>query len=264
MRYKGGSQMKIGNGTSLNAVNMQMKKSNNQDGQVKSIQKQISNNKEQLQKLSENKEMSIEQKAEKKKELQQQMQDLNKQLMQRQQEIQKEKQIRPAEKQAPKTGTEKSNAGNMGTATMQGIIGASSMMSQIKTTSAVKSSMEGRSKILEVEIKLDGGRGAATEHKEAELVELNGKIKDVDKNISEQISDVNKTLEESKESDNSVKRDTDKKDDEKIKDSGETTVSKENDIREEKNISQANEDEAISENSVSYSERNHQTLDVKA
>lgn len=69
-------------------------------------------------------------------------------------------------------------------------------MKQAKTVQSVKTRLEGRTSVLESEIKTDGGRGS-TEKKEEELARLNGRIKDASSHMMKRASDVKRTLEKS-------------------------------------------------------------------
>lgn len=156
-----------------------------QDEQIKSLQQQIENVQKQLQSLSENKNISPEEKMEKKKELQQRIQEINKQISQRKIEIQREKrEAARAENQTENAQIKvDENKAVMGAETMQGLVEAESSMKQIHMVGSVKADMEGRAKVLEIEIETDKGRGGATEKKEEALSKLKGQL-------SENISDV--------------------------------------------------------------------------
>lgn len=234
-------------GYNVSYVDMKFGLGNNQDSQMKSLQSQIKNVQEQLQKLSENEDMSLEEKMKKRKELQQQEQDLNNQFMQRKLEIHKEKQSQESENQKPQTEYKNSNSDNMETSTMQGLISASNAMSQIKITGAVKTRMEGTSRVLKSEIKLDKSRGVSIEHKEAELSELNNRIQSTTKHIMKQVSDINRTLKESKESSKIFEKDTDK--------------TKEKEKKEQVDENDVSIGEAVSQTSGSSSE--YRPIDIK-
>jgi hypothetical protein len=212
--------MIIGNNIQANHPSYNFRRTglgNSQDAQLKSIQDQITRVQKEMQKLAENKGMSLEQKMDKKKELEQQLQDLNKQALQRQSEIQKEQKAPKTQQQESMQNSQESDADSMGAAKMQGIISAATAMAQVKTLGTVKNNMEGQAGVLGIEIKLDQERGASVEHKEAKLADLQDKINSTASNMMKQISDVDKTLEESK---NSTQDTIDKKDTNKEKAAG--------------------------------------------
>lgn len=198
--------MKITNGMGINSSNYsQMQTANgvNQDSQLKSIQKQIENVQKQLQSLSSNEKMSVEEKMNKREELQQQLQDLNNQISQRKMEIMQEKREKSAgmvEKPEISQGnTGKQEFDVVGTTALQGIVSTDISMKQVKTVQSVKTGMERRTAVLESEIKMNKGRGGATENKETELTELNERINTSSKDIMDKMSDIDAKIEKSQE-----------------------------------------------------------------
>lgn len=178
----------------------------NQDSRLKAIQKQIEKVQEQLQNLSNNKEMSMKEKMNKRKELQEKLQDLNRQMFQIKIEIRQEKQEKSAanaknpDLAQENTGRQELSA--MRTSTMQGIIHADTSMRQMETVQSVRTNMKGKAGVLENEIKMDTGRGCPTEEKEAELAALNDRIDTASADMMTQISDINATLEKSRNESN--------------------------------------------------------------
>ncbi|WP_349947566.1 FlxA-like family protein [Lacrimispora sp. BS-2] len=192
----------ITSGYSANYGQVQKINSGNQDSRLKSIQDQIDEVQKQLQSLSNNEKISVEQKMTRQKELQQQLQDLNKQLSQRKVEIQQEKR----EKATAKVNKQETVSPNMdkqdfqmvGADFMQSMVRADTSIKQANVTQSVKNGMEGRAGVLEREIITDRGRGS-TEKKEAELAKVNEHIKDASYNMLKRASDINTTLEKTKE-----------------------------------------------------------------
>lgn len=199
--------MRIGASTGTHSTanhQVQNTSNTNQDSRMKAIQDQITNVQQQLQSLSNNDGMSAEAKKNKRTELEQQLQDLNRQMMQRKTEIQQEK----MEKAAAESDTRDSaqdidgqKSAVMGTASMQSLISADASMKQVNSVQAVKTDMEGKAGVLEIEIKLDSSRGGSTAKKAEELANLNGRIHDATAGMMNKISDIKTTLEESKEDD---------------------------------------------------------------
>lgn len=173
----------------------------NQDKQIKSIQKQIENVQNQLQSLSDNKDMSPKEMMEKRKELQQQIQNLNNQLSQRKMEIQQEKLVvtKVEKQEISQSSTTKDDYATIETGTMQGLISADASLKQVNSVQSTKTSMEGKAKVLKIEIEIDKERGGSTERKEAELAELNDRINTTSTDIMDRISNINTELEKSVE-----------------------------------------------------------------
>ena len=172
----------------------------NQDNYIKSLQKQIENVQKQLQSLSENNQMPPKEKMERRKILQQQIQDLNRQIAQRKIEIQQEK-LAAATKEEKQGSRQKSKVkgdpSTPETADMQGLIRADSSMKQVNTLHSVKTKLEGKSRVLENEIKLS--RGGPTERKGAELSKLKDRIRDASDDIMDKISDISEELDEAED-----------------------------------------------------------------
>lgn len=144
------------------------------DATSKSIQKQIANAQKQLQELSENNTMSSEEKMKKRQELQKQISVLNNQLRQHQIEVRKKEQQKKqsAEKESQQTTADKNHNTGMSQASMQSLISADSAMNQAEVQGNVAAQMNGRADVLEIEIKLDGGRGNSVEAKQEELADV--------------------------------------------------------------------------------------------
>ncbi len=161
------------------------------DSISKGIQSQIANAQKKLQELSENKDMSLEEKMKRRQEIQQEITSLNQQLRQHQIEQRKERQQKAASEEDDKSrkngNQNKTPKGNYGMSqeAMTAIISADSSMKQAKAQGSIASRMEGRTRVLESEIKADKVRGGNTEAKEAELADLQERVqKTADSQIS--------------------------------------------------------------------------------
>ena len=159
------------------------------DSYSRNIQNQITNAQKQLQELSSNEDMTLEEKMKKRQEIQQQISDLNMQLRQHQME-----QRRAAMGGQGKQQTKGSsmgdllggtgNAGNtkagsksagLSQASMTAMISADSAIKQAKVQGSVATKMEGRSGVLQSEIKMDQAIGGNTQKNEEELAEVEQK-----------------------------------------------------------------------------------------
>lgn len=204
----------------INGTNAQvgaMKMTHATDSVSKNIQNQIANAQKQLQELSSNKDMSLEEKMKKRQEIQQQITDLNNQLRQHQAEQRKEKQQAKGSSMDDMLGSSKKTATKAGKqsaelsqASMKAMISADSAMSQAQVQGSVATKMEGRAGVLESEIKMDKGRGASTEAKEAELAELEQKAAVATSSQMNILATANKEMEEAAKADQQTTKTDDK------------------------------------------------------
>lgn len=193
-----------GNTTGVSSFRIEMNKDS--DPFSKSIQSQIANAQKQMQELGDNKDMSPEEKMKKRQEIQQQITDLQNQLRQHQIEQRKESQKKNAPSMTDMLGgnsqhgkSGKSSAG-MSSASMQAIISADISMDQVKVQGAVKADMDGKSGILESEIKLDEARGEDTTKKKEALADLESKAQDLTSSQLNTLSDASAELKKAAES----------------------------------------------------------------
>lgn len=159
------------------------------DSYSRNIQNQITNAQKRLQELSSNEDMTLEERMKKRQEIQQQISDLNMQLRQHQME-----QRRAAMGGQGKQQTKGSpmgdllggtgNAGNtkagsksagLSQVSMTAMISADSAIKQARVQGSVATKMEGRSGVLQSEIKMDQAIGGNTQKKEEELAEVEQK-----------------------------------------------------------------------------------------
>ena len=196
------------------------------DSYSRNIQNQITNAQKQLQELSSNEDMTLEEKMKKRQEIQQQISDLNMQLRQHQME-----QRRAAMGGQGKQQTKGSsmgdllggtgNAGNtkaggksagLSQASMTAMISADSAIKQAKVQGSVATKMEGRSGVLQSEIKMDQAIGGNTQKKEEELAEVEQKAQAAASSQFSTLADANRTMEEAaKEDSRKEKEDKDAK-----------------------------------------------------
>lgn len=185
------------------------------DSACRDIQKQIEQTQKRLSDLSENEEMPIEEKMKKRQEIQKEITELNQQLRQRQIEVRKQAQQQKKENTADrqngreqKTQSGAAGAGSgMSGAGMQAMISADISMKQAQVQGRVATQLEGRSHVLESEIKMDKSRGSDTSKKEEELADLKQSIQDVSASQGETLAEAGKTLREASKEEQESKAD---------------------------------------------------------
>lgn len=140
----------------------------------KQIQSQILKAQQSLQKLSSNEEMSVEEKMERRQELQKQIADLNSQLRQHQMELRKEKQKENSSSVNEMLGSkgEKEENPGLSQSGIKSMISADFAVSQAQLQGDVAAKLEGASRVLRSEIRMDAGRGKVSEAKEEALAGL--------------------------------------------------------------------------------------------
>lgn len=176
------------------------KMSQQTDAVSKNILNQIKNAQKQLQDLSSNKELSVDDKMKKRQEIQKQISDLNNQLRQHQIDMKKEEQQKMNSVQQENTKNTVSAAkgySGMSSAGMQAMISADSAIDQAKVNGSVATKMEGRAKVLEMEIKIDGSRGNSGKAKQEELANVQ---KNAQNALSAQLNILGKANQELEES----------------------------------------------------------------
>lgn len=154
------------------------------DPMVRDLQRQIEDLKNQMKELSANAEMPPEIKSKKRQELQKQISDLEVQLRQRQMEVKREEAMKKRQENysmdemlGTKQQTNKLGKQSTGLSagSMEAMISADVSVKLADMNGSVAQKMEGKAGVLEAEIKLDGGVGAAPEGKEEALAEVKAK-----------------------------------------------------------------------------------------
>jgi hypothetical protein len=166
----------------------------------KNLLQQIASYQKQLQELPTNETMSTEAKMKKRQEIMKEIAKLNQQLQQRQMELRKEQQAGndPVSESMGQTKQKQPEGKGDGISLgrMEAMIGADTSLKQAKVQESVGTRLENRAAILETEIRQDKGSGADTSQKEAELVELQGKISSNAGEHMSALDEVNQKLEE--------------------------------------------------------------------
>lgn len=165
-----------------------------QDAESRRIQKEISNVQKKLQELSSNDEMDAEEKMKKRQELQKQITELNNELRQHQIEQRREEQQK--KNSSMDELTEKSGETLGKDKNMKAMISADNAMNQAKVQESVATRMEGRAAVLEIEIRIDQGKGDSTEGKEKELAKAEKAVANATTSQAETLGEANQELKE--------------------------------------------------------------------
>lgn len=191
------------------------------DAVSRDLQNQIKAKQDELKSLAERDNLSPEEKQKKRQELQKEISTLRTELRQHEIETRREKtgsgetvedllgggQKAKRKHGANAAGNGKSASGKTGgvksagmsAAGMQAFISADMSMKQVDAQGGVKTAMEGKAGVLEVEIKLDKGRGGNVAKKEEELVSTEQKIADATAGQMSALGDVRETLRDAAE-----------------------------------------------------------------
>lgn len=207
--------MKINGVNGANAHVGIMGAMNTNDSFSKNIQSQIERKQEELHEISSDKEMPLEEKMKKRQEIQQEINVLQQQL--RQHEIEQRREGMNGSGKQEKgismeemlggnrknvksrnnmSGTSKQGSQNISSATMSAMISADASLKQAGAQGSMAVQIKGKANVLESEIKMDKGRGASTEKKEAELEDLQEKAATATKAQMSELSDANKVMED--------------------------------------------------------------------
>ncbi|MCM1299011.1 MAG: hypothetical protein NC203_07520 [Firmicutes bacterium] len=193
-------------------------KSEMEDSLIKSYQQRIEELQQRIQDLAEA-DMDPKLKQEKKKEMLQQIADLKSQTMQRQAELRQKKQDeaaqkqaeRQAEKEAEREAKKQDSYVSASAFTKQGFHSMLSADNSVKLSRVhgnTAAALEGRAKELKSEIKLDGGRGAASENKIETAAKLTVRAQKAKK---EQLSDLGDANRDTEAAAKAEKKDNEKK-----------------------------------------------------
>lgn len=226
------------NGVKLQAGLMGMNQATDSYG--RNLQKQIADAQKELRELSSNEDLSLEEKMKKRQEIQQHISDLNMQLRQYQMELRKEAMNRSKEQQDEGSSMDGMPGGSknkgLSQASMTAVISADSSLKQAKVQGSVATRMDGRTGVLESEIKLDKVNGGDTRAKEAELTKVEQKAQTATASQLSTLADASKSMEEAAKADSK----SEKTDNEDIKtaDSQEKAVNENVDESENENTPQ--------------------------
>lgn len=164
---------------------------------IKLLERQKEQLQDQIKRISEGK-LDDKTKQDQIKQLQDQIQQIEAEIQQKRADMLK--QNRNTDQQ--ETGSRSNNTGgeDSGSATdMFQLVQASGTYSRAKLMNSTRNSLNGKAKVLKTEIKLDGGRGGATEAKQAEVREIESKEQELGKKVGESFDTARKQLKKAKE-----------------------------------------------------------------
>lgn len=190
-----------------------------EDAVSKNLRRQIAEAQKKLKELSTNTEMNPEQKSKRRQEIQKEIFELNNQLRQHQiEEKQKERQKQDSfddmlggSENTKRDDTKHQNSG-LSASSMEAMILADTSMKQANVQGSVATKMEGRSGVLEMEIKLDSARGGDTGGKKAELADIEKKAENAANSQLSTLAETSQKIEKAaKEEKAQEKKQADKK-----------------------------------------------------
>lgn len=177
-----------------------------EDNVIKQLEKQKVQLQEQIQKVNESK-MDDKMKQERIKALKEQIQQIDTEIHQRQME--KINQNKNQDNKQQNTGDKvDSIEDNSGLTDISQLTQASATYTQAKIISTVRGNLKGKSNVLNMEIKLDSGRGGDPKRKVAELENIESKERIINKKWGKLIDTTSKHLKEAastQENDNDIK-----------------------------------------------------------
>ena len=222
-----------GAGASQNAAGMAAGKSGQMDPESKNLQTQIEKLQNDLKEISANADMPADTKMKKRQEIQKQISDLQIQLRQHQIEARKAEREKKKQESSfddllgtkPQQKQESGSNIGMSAESMTAMVAADVSVKQANVHGSTAQKMEGRANVLEVEIKLDGGRGGSSnvDLKEAELADAKEAAQKAAASQFDSLAQASETLQNAAKSDQ-----TDNRKEEKEKDEGKDSGDAEN------------------------------------
>lgn len=214
MKVNGTSGVNI----SASAIGMDAGVGEQADPMVRDLQRQIEDLQNRMKELSSDPKLTAEMKSKKRQELQKQISDLEVQLRQRQMEVKREEVMKRQENYSmdemlgTKQQTKKSGKQNAGLSagSMEAMISADASVKQADVNGSVARKMEGRTGVLEAEIKQDSAMSAAPSGKEEALAEAQAKANEATSAQMGALAQANQAAEKANETDKN--RSTDKTD----------------------------------------------------
>ncbi|MDE7359675.1 MAG: FlxA-like family protein [Lachnospiraceae bacterium] len=213
-----------GAGASQNTAGMTAGKSGQMDAESKNLQQQIEKLQNDLKEISANADMPADTKMKKRQEIQKQISELQVQLRQHQIEARREEREKKKDKSSfdDLMGTKKENPnGNPGVGmssdSMTALISADVSVKQANAQGSTAQKMNGRANVLEMEIKLDGGRNGSSnvELKEAELADAKEAAQKATSSQLASLAQASEELKNASEKENTANRAEDKEKEEK-------------------------------------------------
>lgn len=171
-----------GAGASQNTAGIAASKSGQMDPESKNLQQQIEKLQNDLKEISANQDIPADTKMKKRQEIQKQISDLEIQLRQHQIDARKAEREKKKEESSfddllgTKPQQKQENGSNIGMSaeSMTAMVAADVSVKQANIHGSTAQKMEGRANVLEMEMKLDGGRGGSSnvDLKESELADV--------------------------------------------------------------------------------------------
>lgn len=212
------------NGVSMpaGAAGMGAGNADQMDPVSKNLRNQIDGLKRQMQELSANQEMSADAKMKKRQEIQKQISELEVQLRQHQMEVKREQtrkkkeesnaidEMTGAKKQTQQDGGKEAG---LSAGSMEAMISADASLKQAGVHGSTAQKMDNKAGVLEIEIKLDQGRGGSSnvEFKEAQLADTKALADQATASQMQSLAQANKTMQEASKEEQKDEK-TEKKD----------------------------------------------------
>lgn len=213
-----------GAGASRNTDGMTAGKSGQMDPESKNLQQQIEKLQNDLKEISANQDMPADTKMKKRQEIQKQISDLQIQLRQHQIEAKKAEREKKREESSfddllgTKPQQKQENGFNIGMSaeSMTAMVAADVSVKQANVHGSTAKKMEGRANVLEVEMKLDGGRGGSSnvDLKESELADAKEAAQKATASQLDSLAQAGETLQNASKSEQASNRTKDKEKDE--------------------------------------------------
>lgn len=192
------------NGAAFQGVNQNIQT----DSVSRNLQNQIARAQKELQELSSKEGMTPEEKRNRRQEIQQEISSLNQQLRQHQIERRKEQQSRERDSAVEDLTSGNHTSGKesgLSQVSMQAMISADFSVKQSQVQGSVATRMEGRARVLEVEIKQDAARGGNVEQKKEELADMQQKAQQATSAQVSALASADRTMKEAAQTDQDSK-----------------------------------------------------------
>jgi len=228
----------------------------NNNDVIKLLEKQKEQLQEQLQKVKESK-MDEKIKQEKVKQIQEQIEQIDTTFKQKQAEMINKSQ-KSDEQKSVQSEVSKLNdyEGGNGFAGMSDLIQANATYSQAKIMNGINNNLQGKGRVLAIEIKTDEGRGGKAISKRNELEKIEARETILDKKVAEVTQTVQEKIEEaSKEGQDTNKTLADK--------DTENTLKGKNDSSDEQSSKVTNEREQRSQNELKEEYKKYKQIDIQ-
>lgn len=182
--------------SSMEPVNLPQQGNNG----IEMLEKQKMRLEEQIQKVNDS-DLDYKTKQKRVKNIKEQIQQIDIEIQQKKAEEMKEKQEKAKEMMTDKVEIS-NNEGNSKLAEVSKLVEAGASYNQAKILNGVKSDLKGKANVLDIEIKIDGGRslsGSVSNYKSDKLADIRSKEKMLTSKVAESINDAEDKIEEAEE-----------------------------------------------------------------